>query len=107
MTFTISDREDPVSKFDLFNKAQSTFVATDAPGSAPHLPSALRITDVDAEPEATGQGGNWPLIPWSRGPLSSAVIDALSRTPGTLGTMPDIDVTDALTDDDLHLALYL
>lgn len=39
--------------------------------------------------------------------MSATVIDALSRERGSLGEVPEIDVTDALTDDDLHLALYL
>ena len=50
---------------------------------------------------------NWPLIPWPRGPLSAAVINALQSEPGTLGDMPDVRVADPLSDDDFQLALYL
>jgi hypothetical protein len=50
---------------------------------------------------------NWPLLPWSRGPLSSAVLSALQREPGTLGATPPVSGVDALSDDDFSLALYL
>jgi hypothetical protein len=50
---------------------------------------------------------NWPLLPWPRGPLSAFVVSALQRQPGTLGSTPPISRTDALSDDDFELALYL
>lgn len=96
-----------MTKFDLFNKAQPTFAGTDARRSAASISAPLGIAEVNGQSESTETQGNWPLIPWPRGPLSTAVINALSRLPGTLGEMPDIKVADALTDDDLHLALYL
>jgi len=39
--------------------------------------------------------------------LSSAVISALQRSPGTLGATPPVSGVDALSDDDFALALYL
>jgi hypothetical protein len=50
---------------------------------------------------------NWPLLPCPRGPLSSLVISAFQREPGTLGSTPSISGVDALSDDDFSLALYL
>ncbi|NNN08711.1 MAG: iron-containing redox enzyme family protein [Acidimicrobiaceae bacterium] len=96
-----------MSRFDLFNKAQSNFIALDARRSPAFSPALLRIREVRSTVEPVQNPGNWPLIPWPRGPLSDAVIAALSRAPGTLGKLPEINVSDALTDDDLHLALYL
>jgi hypothetical protein len=49
----------------------------------------------------------WPLLPWPRGPISSTVISALRREPGTLGVTPPVKGVDALSDDDFALALYL
>src|SRR5471030_2536914 len=43
--------------------------------------------------------------PVPRGPLSGAVLSALRQDPGSLGPMPSVTM-DALSDDDLHLALY-
>ena len=48
-----------------------------------------------------------PRLPWPRGPLSSAVISAFRRDPGTLGATPPVTDVDALSDDDFSLALYL
>ncbi len=96
-----------MSRFDLFNKSQSNFVALDAHSSPAFTPTPLRFVEVLEEDEPDEQPGNWPLIPWPRGPLSAAVINALSRAPGNFGKLPEIDVDDTLTDDDLHLALYL
>ncbi|MHB2029129.1 MAG: hypothetical protein ACYCPT_09970 [Acidimicrobiales bacterium] len=50
---------------------------------------------------------NSPLLPWSRGPLSCAVLSALQREPSTLGATPPVSGVDALSDDDFSLALYL
>jgi hypothetical protein len=48
-----------------------------------------------------------PLVPAPRGPLSAAVLDALTGPPGTPVGPLDVDPSvDALADDDLHLALY-
>ncbi|HVB51148.1 MAG TPA: iron-containing redox enzyme family protein [Acidimicrobiales bacterium] len=57
--------------------------------------------------EAVRLPSDWPLLPWPRGPLSSAVISALQRQPGTLGATPEVSGVDALSDDDFELALYL
>jgi hypothetical protein len=46
-----------------------------------------------------------PHRPVPRGPLSGAVLSALRQDPGSLGPMPPVTV-DALSDDDLNLALY-
>ena len=46
-----------------------------------------------------------PPCPTPRGTLSGAVLSALRQSPGSLGPMPPVAV-DALSDDDLHLALY-
>lgn len=46
----------------------------------------------------------WPR---PRGPLSAAVISALQREPGSLGSTPPIGYVDPLSDDDFGLALYL
>ena len=48
--------------------------------------------------------------PTPRGPLSGAVLAALSSEPGSLEVAPkepDVAVGDPLADDDLHLALYV
>jgi hypothetical protein len=45
--------------------------------------------------------------PAPRGPLSAAVLLALRQPPGCLGPTPPVAVLDALSDDDLQLALYL
>ncbi|MBW4029232.1 MAG: iron-containing redox enzyme family protein [Acidobacteria bacterium] len=50
---------------------------------------------------------DWPLIPWARGPLSTAVIDALQRGRSAFGPPPSLEHVDVLTDDDFQLALYL
>src|SRR5215218_7650057 len=46
--------------------------------------------------------------PCPRGPLSAAVLAALSTTPGALSAadLPAIEVADPLADDDFQLALY-
>ena len=49
----------------------------------------------------------WSVQPRPRGPLSATVISALKRQPGTLGVTPPVPQGDALTNDDLQLALYL
>lgn len=67
-------------------------------------PVSSNVDDVLTSPDS---GVNWPLIPWARGPLSAAVINALQRGPGAFGTAPPIDDVDVLLDDDFQLALYL
>jgi len=84
-----------VSRFDLGSK--EPFVAT-----GDHPSPAFSRADATAPPPI-----NWPLVPWPRGPLSAAVIDALHREPGTLTELPDVAVVDPLGDDDFQLALYL
>jgi hypothetical protein len=46
-----------------------------------------------------------PDLPYPRGPLSSAVLALLTRTPDPSREVPDR--LDDVTDDDLHLALYV
>src|SRR5665213_777240 len=58
-------------------------------------------------PAANSMNVRWPLLPRPRGPLSSAVISAFRREPGTLGVTPPVSGFDALSDDDFSLALYL
>lgn len=58
-------------------------------------------------PLASNPTESWPLLPWPRGPLSSTVISAFRREPGTLGATPPVSGVDALSDDDFSLALYL
>jgi len=58
-------------------------------------------------PAANSMNVRWPLLPRPRGPLSSAVISAFRREPGTLGVTPPVSGVDALSDDDFSLALYL
>jgi hypothetical protein len=89
-----------VTKYDL--SAKSTFEATDDRIN-PAFASAAQENAVASDQVVV----NWPLIPWPRGPLSAAVIEALQREPGTLGPMPDVTVADPLADDDFQLALYL
>jgi hypothetical protein len=62
----------------------------------------VTVIDASAEPVELA-----PALPEARGPLSRFVVDALRRPPSGLGVGPVIAVTDALTDDDLHLALYV
>lgn len=57
--------------------------------------------------DGAATGRDWPLLPWSRGPLSETIISALQREPGTLGPTPRVAGVDALGDDDFSLALYL
>jgi hypothetical protein len=45
--------------------------------------------------------------PAARGPLSAAVLSGIRHVPGTFGPTPPVPRVDALTDDDLQLALYL
>jgi hypothetical protein len=48
-----------------------------------------------------------PSVPVPRGPLSAAVLEALTRPPGSLDELiPVPHVADPLADDDLHLTLY-
>lgn len=47
-----------------------------------------------------------PRLPTARGPLSATVLSALQHPPGSLGRTPPLAGVDALTDDDLQLALY-
>jgi hypothetical protein len=46
-----------------------------------------------------------PQLPAPRGPISHAVIKALSRAPGTF-RVPSVRTDEVLTDEDLQLALY-
>jgi hypothetical protein len=47
-----------------------------------------------------------PALPLARGPLSGALLDALTRAPGSLEPIPLPAFDDPLADDDLQLALY-
>ena len=64
-----------------------------------------------ADSRSLGSGGRedprGPPRPTPRGPLSAAVLLALRQPPGCLGPTPPVAVLDALSDDDLQLALYL
>jgi hypothetical protein len=64
-------------------------------------------SEVLGEPVAHRVHTDWPLIPWSRGPLSAALITALRGAPGDFRLDGRIEVEDALSDDDFQLALYL
>jgi len=86
-----------VTRFDL--TATSSFEASGGRENPAFV--SQKTSDVAPAPS------NWPLIPWPRGPLSAAVIDALRSEPGSLGPMPDVHVADPLTNDDFQLALYL
>ncbi|TMK22096.1 MAG: iron-containing redox enzyme family protein [Actinobacteria bacterium] len=46
-------------------------------------------------------------LPEPRGPLSEALVARLRREPGVLGTSGRFEVGDPLSDDDLHLSLYV
>ena len=48
-----------------------------------------------------------PRLPTPRGPISERLIAALSRPPGALLGGPLSSPTDPLSDDDLHLSLYV
>jgi hypothetical protein len=45
--------------------------------------------------------------PRPRGPLSAKALGALGRQPGSFGSAPSVPDDDAMTDDDLQLALYV
>lgn len=92
-----------VSRYDL--GGLESFEAT-APRASPAFPPR---TDKSPESDHTTNPvlSHWPLIPWSRGPLSAAVIEALQREPGSFVMPESIEVDDALIDDDFQLALYL
>jgi hypothetical protein len=45
--------------------------------------------------------------PGPRGPLSAKALGALGRKPGSFGAAPSVPDVEAMTDDDLQLALYL
>ena len=47
-----------------------------------------------------------PQLPAVRGPLSAFVVDALTSAPHDLSRPPAVETRDAVTDDDLQLALY-
>jgi hypothetical protein len=47
------------------------------------------------------------IVPEERGPLSTFVLEALATQPRQLPRGPQVDVTEPLGDDDLHLALSL
>src|SRR5665213_2549864 len=65
------------------------------------------VIDSPAFPPSHGkpQPSPEPPRPVPRGPLSGAVLSRLRQAPGSLGPMPSVTVN-ALSDDDLHLALY-
>jgi hypothetical protein len=48
-----------------------------------------------------------PRLPTPRGPISERLIDALRRSPGTLAAGPLPTIDQPLSDDDLHLSLYV
>ena len=91
-----------MSRFDL--DAREPFEAN-ADRVNPAFP--MRATLSSEAKVAEPPPSDWPLIPWSRGPLSTAVIDALQRAPGSFRMSGRVEVHDALRDDDFQLALYL
>jgi len=92
-----------VSRYDL--NAPESFEAT----AARVTPAFSSRTDESPVKESTAKSvfAHWPHIPWARGPLSAAVIDALQREPGSFVMPESVEVGDALVDDDFQLALYL
>ena len=60
----------------------------------------MRVAEVGTRPDMD-------VLPEARGRLSEAVLHALRLPPHDGPVLPDVDVDDALGDDDLHLALYL
>ncbi len=61
----------------------------------------------DARPTGSTRIGRWePPLPKARGPLTDTVLTALTGAPGDIPASSVGDV-DPLTDDDLHLALYV
>ncbi len=77
------------------------------PRGNPSSSGPLMMSGDHGERATADVAPEWPLIPWARGPLSTAVIDALQRGPGTFGTAPPVEHVDVLVDDDFQLALYL
>ena len=63
------------------------------------------VTIAERRPLTIMPQGPSPSLPGARGPLSTAVLARL--TGHAAGGPPDLEVDDALGDDDLHLALYL
>lgn len=63
--------------------------------------NALPETHMGTEPALRG-----PALPAARGPISSALFMCLSSPPGLVLAVPEIE-GDPLSDDDLHLALYV
>jgi len=62
---------------------------------------------VTADPSTPPSPERWePPLPRPRGPISDIVLNALSRNPGDLAAVP-APTGDPLSDDDLHLALYV
>jgi len=80
---------------------------TKEPPSLAHVDDNRRTKGTVSARAATSMDLKWPLLPWPRGPLSSAVISAFRREPGSLGITPPVTGVDALSDDDFALALYL
>ena len=85
----------------------------EAPGFGPSYGGAS-VVDMDlsgkrfASPWQTvgpGEGTVGPQLPSPRGPISHAVVKAVSRPSGPF-TLPPVRTDDALTDEDLQLALY-
>ena len=72
-----------------------------------------RPTSRHADNSGQRNRGGWkvpppgPRRPRERGPLSATVLGALGQSPGSLGQTPRVVPVDALSDEDLHLALYL
>ena len=62
---------------------------------------------VTAESTVSGLPERWePPLPHPRGPITETLFKALTGVPGDLARVPSID-GDPLSDDDLHLALYV
>lgn len=62
---------------------------------------------ITADPSTPLSLKRWePPLPRPRGPISDILLNALSRNPGDLAAVP-APTGDPLSDDDLHLALYI
>src|ERR1700761_2438903 len=72
---------------------------------APGARTRLRAVEHDRPSLSQHDRAVRPHLPSPRGPISHEVVKALSRTPGSLRS-PRVRTDDAVTDEDLQLALY-
>lgn len=62
---------------------------------------------VEVRSETSSPAADWPCLPRARGTLSEYVISTFASRSGSSQLMPSVDVEDAMSDDDLQLALFL